>query len=275
MQHQLYLRGVRVLLIIDKDLCTACKQCMQVCIRDNITVEDFAVEIDGNCFECGHCMAICKQKAIFLKSHIGNEDRITDYNPREIPISYDDLLQFLKQRRSQRWFKNKKIDKETFDKLFEGAYYSPSAQNEQDVEFVVLDKNLEEFMELVYDIIKVEENEFFRIKEFGDYLKDKTTKKFHPLLWEGKQLILTFSTDKTSAVVANTRLELLAYTLGLGGFYSLFILKADEINHKKLMEFFPEIDPRKHMYSSFIIGYPKKRFKRTIPHKDIKVNYYY
>lgn len=129
-------------------------------------------------------------------------------------------------------------------------------------------------MELVYDIIKVEENEFFRIKEFGDYLRDNSTKNFHPLLWEGNQLILTFSTDKTSAVIANTRLELLAYSLGLGGFYSLFILKADEIDHDKLMKFFPEIDNNKHMYSTFIIGYPKKRFRRTIPHKDIKVNYY-
>ena len=142
------------------------------------------------------------------------------------------------------------------------------------MEFVVLEEKLDEFMELVYDIIKVQEDEFFRIKEFGDYLKDNTTKDFHPLLWEGKQLILTFSTDKTSAVIANTRLELLAYSLGLGGFYSLFILKADELNHEKLMEFFPEIDKNKHMYSSFIIGYPKKRFRRTIPHKNIEVKYY-
>ncbi|WP_295113533.1 nitroreductase family protein [uncultured Methanobrevibacter sp.] len=261
-------------LIIDVGLCTACKQCMQVCIRDNIVVEDFAVETGSNCFECGHCMAICRQNAITLKSYAGHEDRIVDYNPREIPIGYDDLLQFLKQRRSIRWFKNKKIDKEIFSKLFEGAYYSPSAQNEQDVEFVVIDEKLDEFMELVYDIIKVEENEFFRIKEFGDYLRDNSTKNFHPLLWEGNQLILTFSTDKTSAVIANTRLELLAYSLGLGGFYSLFILKADEIDHDKLMKFFPEIDNNKHMYSTFIIGYPKKRFRRTIPHKDIKVNYY-
>ena len=204
----------------------------------------------------------------------GKEDRIQDYNPRELPVEYDDLLQFLKQRRSIRWFKNKKIDKETFDKLFEGAYYSPSAQNEQDVEFVVLDDKLDEFMSLVYDIIKVEEDKFFRIKEFGDYLSDNSTKEFHPLLWEGKQLILTFSTDKTSAVIANTRLELLAYSLGLGGFYSLFILKADEIDHDRLMEFFPNIDKNKHMYSTFIIGYPKKRFRRTIPHKDIKVTYF-
>lgn len=94
------------------------------------------------------------------------------------------------------------------------------------------------------------------------------------MLWEGKQLILTFSTDKTSAVIANTRLELLAYSLGLGGFYSLFILKADEIDHDKLMEFFPDIDKNKHMYSTFIIGYPKKRFRRTIPHRDITATYY-
>lgn len=262
-----------VKLKIDTDLCTACKLCQQVCIRDNILVEEHAVEIGGNCFECGHCMAICKAGAITLKSFDEKEDRIIEYNPHEIPINYDDLLQLLKQRRSIRWFRNKKIDKDTFDKLFEGAYYSPSAQNQQDVEFVVLDEKLDEFMGLVYDIIKVDEDKFFRIREFGDYLNDNSTKLFHPLLWGGKQLILTFSTDKTSAVIANTRLELLAYSLGLGGFYSLFILKADELDHNKLMEFFPKIDNSKHMYSAFIIGYPKVRFRRTIPHKDINVEY--
>jgi ferredoxin len=258
---------------IDKDLCTACKLCQQVCIRDNIVVDEFAVETGSNCFECGHCMAVCKVGAITLKSFEGCEDRIAEYNSHEIPVGYDDLLQFLKQRRSIRWFKNKKLDKVTFNKIFEGAYYSPSAQNAQDVEFVVVDEKLDEFMQLVYDIIKVQEDEFFRIREFGEYLKDSSTKEFHPLLWDGKQLILTFSTEKTSAVIANTRMELLAYSLGLGGFYSLFILKADEIDHSRLMEFFPDIDDSKHLYSSFVIGYPKVRFRRTIPHNDIDVGY--
>ena len=140
---------------INEELCTACKMCQQVCIRDNIVVDDIARETGGNCFECGHCMAICKAGAITLKSYEGNEDRIQEYNSREIPVEYDDLLQLLKQRRSIRWFKNKKIDKATFDKLFEGAYYSPSAQNNQDIEFVVVDEKLDEFMELVYEIIKV------------------------------------------------------------------------------------------------------------------------
>ena len=259
--------------MIDAEECIACGQCKSVCIRDNIEIDEVAYETGSNCFECGHCMAICPTKAITLKIFKGRENRIAEYNPNEIPVDYDDLLDFLKQRRSIRWFKKKKIDKDTFNKLIEGAYYSPSAQNQQDVEFVVLDKKLNDFMKHVYDIIKVEEEEFFRIKEFGEYLRDNSTKQYHPLLWSGHQLILTFSSDKTSAVIANTRMELLAYSLGLGGFYSLFILKADEIDHEKLMEFFPNIDKNKHMYSAFIIGYPKKRFRRTIPHKEIKVNY--
>ena len=260
-------------LMIDDEKCIACGQCKSVCIRDNIEIDEVAYETGSNCFECGHCMAICPSKAITLKIFKGHEDRIEEFDPRELPINYNDFLSFLKQRRSMRWFKKKKIDKDTFNKIFEGAYYSPSAQNEQDVEFVVLDKRLNDFMKHVYEIIQVEEGEFFRIKEFGDYLKDNSTKQYHPLLWSGHQLILTFSSDKTSAVIANTRMELLAYSLGLGGFYSLFILKADEIDHEKLMEFFPGIDKDKHMYSAFIIGYPKKRFRRTVPHKEIKVKY--
>lgn len=260
-------------LMIYEDDCIGCGQCKSVCIRDNIEIDEVAFETGSNCFECGHCMAICPTGAITLKIFKGHEDRIVEYSSKEMPLDYHDLLNFLKQRRSIRWFKNRKIDKFTFDRIFEGAYYSPSAQNEQDVEFVVLDKRLNDFMKHVYDIIKVEEEEFFRIKQLGDYLKDPSTRKYHPLLWQGQQLILTFSTDKTSAVIANTRMELLAYSLGLGGFYSLFILKADEIDHDKLMEFFPQIDKKKHMYSSFIIGYPKKTFKRTIPHNEIKVKY--
>ena len=260
-------------LMIDTKECIGCGQCKSVCIRDNIEIDDVAYETGSNCFECGHCMAICPTKAVTLKIFMGREDKIVDYNPKDLPVSYSDMLQFLKQRRSIRWFKNKKIDKDTFNKLLQGAYYSPSAQNEQDVEFVVLDNRLNDFMKHVYNIIKVEEEEFFRIKQFGDYIRDNSIKEYHPLLWSGQQLILTFSTDKTSAVIANTRLELLAYSLGLGGFYSLFILKADEIDHDKLMEFFPGIDKNKHMYSAFIIGYPKKHFKRTIPHKDINVKF--
>lgn len=258
---------------INNETCIACKLCEMVCIRDNIQViNKKVVEVDnGDCFDCGHCLAICPTESISLNVFKDQSNPVEDYDPCEIPVNSEDFLQFLKQRRSIRWFKKKKIDKKTFGKLFEAAYYSPSAQNAQDVEFVVLDEKLDDFMHLVYDIISAEEDKFFRIKQFGEYLRGKCDNKKHPLLWEGHQMILSFSKSQANALIANTRLELLAYTMGLGGFYSLFTLKADEINHDKLMEFFPEIDSDKHMYSAFIIGYPRVRYRRTVPHKKIDV----
>lgn len=262
-------------LIIDEEKCVGCGICKTVCIRDNIEIVDgIAVDVESNCFDCGQCSTICKQNAIILKAYEDQMDRIEEYNPRQIPVSYEDMLQFLKQRRTCRWFKNKKIDSNTFDKLMEAAYYSPNRQNIQDVEFVVVDEKLEEFINHVYDVISVKEDEFFRIKQLGEYLRDENRNpKRHPLLWEGKQLLLAFSEAKTDAVIAMTRLELLAYTMGLGGFHSLFIGMSDEINHDKLMEFFPQIDKEKHMYAAFIIGYPRVRYRRTRPHKEINLTY--
>ena len=74
-------------------------------------------------------------------------------------------------------------------------------------------------------------------------------------------------------MILRVRNTFLAYSLGLGGFYSLFLLKADEIDYTRLMKFFPQINPEKHLYSSFIIGYSKIKFRRTIPHKKINVSY--
>ena len=48
-----------------------------------------------------------------------------------------------------------------------------------DIQITSINSNTEKFE---YALIKVRE-----------YLRDNTTKEFHPLLWEGKQLILTFS----------------------------------------------------------------------------------
>ena len=262
-------------LIINNDTCVGCSLCKNVCIRDNIEIIDKkAVEIESNCFDCGHCSSICPTNSIILKKYEDRLSEIESFNPNDNPVSYENLLNFYKRRRSIRWFKNEKIDKETFNKLLKGAYYSPNRQNIQDVEFVVIDNDLEDFISHVYDIIKVKEDEFFRIKHVGEYLRNPDRDpNHHPLLWEGKQILLAFSENKNDAVISMTRIELLAYSLGLGGFYSLFIGMADEINHEKLMEFFPEIDSNKHMYAVFIIGIPRVKYLRTRQHDEIKLTY--
>ena len=259
---------------INEEKCVACGLCKQVCVRDNIEIKDVAFELESNCFDCGQCSTLCPTNAIELLAYEDQLDRVEEYDMNSIPVSYEDMLQFLKQRRTIRWFKDEKISSDTFSKILEAAYYSPNRQNIQDVEFVVVDEKLHEFMKLVYDIISVKEDEFFRIKHLGQYLNDENRdSKRHPLLWEGHQLLLAFSASQTDAVIAMTRVELMAYTLGLGGFHSLFINMAEEFNHKKLMEFFPEIDSQKHMYAAFVIGIPRVKYLRTRPHKRINITF--
>ena len=53
---------------IDMELCSGCGLCKSVCIRDNIDVDEIAFELESNCFECGHCMAVCPEGAINLIS---------------------------------------------------------------------------------------------------------------------------------------------------------------------------------------------------------------
>jgi ferredoxin len=260
---------------IDEEKCIGCGLCKQVCIRDNIDIIDSkAVDVESNCFDCGQCSTICPMNAISIKAYEGQENRIESYDPNNIPVSYDDMLQFLKQRRTCRWFKDEKIPHETIEKLMEAAYYSPNRQNIQDVEFVLVDEQMDEFISHVYSIIKAKEDDFFRIKQVGDYLADENRNpNRHPLLWEGKQLLLAFSENKTDAIIAMTRIELLAYTLGLGGFHSLFIGMSEQIDNDRLMEFFPEVDSNKHMYAAFVIGVPRVKYLRTRPHKEIKLTY--
>jgi ferredoxin len=127
-------------LIIDTDKCIGCGLCKQVCIRDNIEIIDKkAVDVESNCFDCGQCSTSCPTNAITINIYSGQDDRIEDYDPDNVPISYDDLLQFYKQRRTCRWFKDEKISHETIEKLMEAAYYSPNRQNIQDVEFALVD----------------------------------------------------------------------------------------------------------------------------------------
>lgn len=87
---------------INEELCVACGLCKQVCIMDNIEVNDVAVELGNNCFDCGQCSTLCPKNAIELLAYEGQEDRIEEYDMNNVPVSYEDMLQFLKQRRTVR-----------------------------------------------------------------------------------------------------------------------------------------------------------------------------
>lgn len=260
-------------LVIDKDKCIGCGQCEKVCIRDTIKVVDRkATQVEGRCFACYQCVAVCPKGAI-------RPAAFPDYEGRPIgkqsPLTYEQAMDFLTWRRSCRWFTDKDVTREEFEKLFEAGHYSPTAMHDQGVEFAVVSERLDDFMQLVYEILKPIEDTLPRIHEFCQYQEGVyRNSKGHPFLWEGRQLVLAFSEVPVDAVIAMTRVELTAYTLGLGGFYSLFMNKAAEREPDRFSAFFKEIPPEKKLRCVFVIGHPRVVFKRTLPPRRLAVRYY-
>ena len=114
---------------IDVELCSGCKLCKSVCIRDNIEIDETAYELESNCFDCGHCMAVCPEGAITLVKYENQMDMVEEYNARQIPVSYDDLLQFLtkivrlRNRYTHDYYKREGVEEDIFKCCFSEMMY--------------------------------------------------------------------------------------------------------------------------------------------------------
>ena len=96
---------------------------------------------------CGHCVAICPTKAISFEGYEDSEElKNLNYN-----IEADTFLNFVKARRSIRHFKEKKIEKKIIEKLLEVGRFSPTGANIQDVNYFVIQDELEKFKEAIWE----------------------------------------------------------------------------------------------------------------------------
>ena len=253
---------------INPNKCIGCKRCSAICIRDSIDIVDKKAVYNGkDCFLCYQCYSICPRNAISL----------TDFPEFEVEpiadghVAYDDFMKLLKDRRSIRWFTDEKITRGEFKRLFAVGGYTPTGMNCQDVEFVVLDERLDDFMKIIYKILKPHEYELPRIHQFCEYMEGEyENPKGHPFLWEGRQLVLSFSRIPIDAVLAAVRMELAGYTIGLGGFYSHFIIIAAEMDPSKITEFFSEISAEKRLHCAYVVGHPRVKYERDVPPRQMK-----
>lgn len=133
---------------IDQNKCIGCSKCVKDCFVNDISLIDGKAEMKNeNCFKCGHCIAVCPVDAVSTDEY--NMDDIKEYNEKEFSISADKLLNFIKFRRSIRQFKKQKIEKIKILKIIEAARFTPTAGNQQDLSFTIVDKKINEFKGLI------------------------------------------------------------------------------------------------------------------------------
>jgi nitroreductase/NAD-dependent dihydropyrimidine dehydrogenase PreA subunit len=87
------------------------------------------------CSICGHCVAICPHGAL---SH--ERVPLEDSPPikKKLSINEEQAVQFLRSRRSIRFYEDKSVEREKIQRLIEVARYAPNAGNMQLIEWLVL-----------------------------------------------------------------------------------------------------------------------------------------
>jgi len=175
-----------------------------------------------------------------------------------------------RQRRSQRWF-DRKCTEEELKALLSSVGYAPTAENSQKVEYAVIDSRFGEFMEMLASILKGHVDEHPRLKQFVEYVENGQKEKNNPFTWEGRQAIVIFARFPIDAVIPAEQIDLMAYSMGLGGFHSRWMLQASENDPERFMSFFPEIDKELQAYAVYIVGHPRVKYRRTVPRDERKV----
>jgi ferredoxin len=66
MPNKNIMRGVKMTVKIDKEKCTGCGACVEICPVDAIKVDDIAIVDEKECIDCGTCVEECPVDAIEL-----------------------------------------------------------------------------------------------------------------------------------------------------------------------------------------------------------------
>ncbi|MBI5624768.1 MAG: nitroreductase family protein [Elusimicrobia bacterium] len=121
---------------IDREKCTACGRCVEVCNINFSEGEDGKPAVPdppGPCILCGHCLAVCPVGAI---THTGLAG--TGFDPPGRRPTYEELMALLESRRSRREFTEKPLSEGEIASLLAAAAQAPNGCNKRNVCYTVV-----------------------------------------------------------------------------------------------------------------------------------------
>ena len=153
---------------VDDEKCSKCGRCFEACPtfgfrwrKGDVPVPVGYGGFEQACLNCGNCTAVCPSDAITmtgvyavlegryknsLQSRMAFPDPLGLKGSKSYEEFRDELTEVEKsmyERRSNRLFKDKKVPKETIERILEAGRFAPSAGNCQPYKFIVIqDTNL-------------------------------------------------------------------------------------------------------------------------------------
>ncbi len=232
-------------------------------VKKTYIISNKATIISQKCLMCGQCTAICPKKAI----HITGYDDEQIEKTKEIKLNPQEVLDVIRFRRSIRHFQNKSIPTEIIEQVLEAGRLTHTAQNMQDVSFVVLDKKKKQIEKIAVRLFK-------KIKPFADLVSPMARRNEitdHFFFFEAPIVIVILAKNQTNGLLAAQNMEFVAEANGLGVLFSGFFTMAANTSMKLKKEL--QIPKGKKVAATLVLGYPKMKFLRTVHREKSNVRY--
>jgi nitroreductase/NAD-dependent dihydropyrimidine dehydrogenase PreA subunit len=260
------------LLTVDREKCQRDGICIAECPAQIIEFKNksaFPTLIDGGdefCIICGHCVAVCPYGAM---NHVAMASEDCPPVRDEWLMGPEQVIHFLRARRSIRTYKKKDVSRDDLTKLIDVARYAPSGHNRQPVNWLV-----------IYNSGEVQRLAGFVIKWMRNLIKEQSPLAAAMHLdrivasWEaGKDricrgaphVLLTHApkderTAPAACTIALTYLELAASAFGLGACWAGYFNAA--ANSWPPMAEALELPAQHASFGAMMVGYPKFKYQR-------------
>jgi nitroreductase/ferredoxin len=283
---------------IDYDKCNICSVCMQVSPRC-FSKKDDRIEVDVDdrtCMLCGHCVAACPSTA--MTHNIMDMENFPVVRKDKV-IKTDDLIQFIRERRSHRAFAKKQIPKQDLEKLVDTIRYAPTGHNDQTVELIIIQnpERRKKLSDLAVDFnaMALEEDrrtletlraegkaspgQVFELEgriEFRQMLVQGRDAGVDLVFYEAPAVVVFHSTTNTvtakdNCTIASTTMGLLARTMGLETTY-IYVFEHAATSYQPLTQEL-RLPKGNRVFSVLVMGYPKIKYLRVVDRKPIRARW--
>jgi len=269
---------------IDQEKCTGCGACVALCSVIHVyTLENKKAKVlsPSRCWECGQCVAVCPVDAISHSSFSLQDCPLIERSENDL----NKLVGYVRERRSTRVYKNKRVEREKIADLVNTARWAPTGRNLQAITWLAVD-NAETISLLsertVNVLVKGAEDLRNSITPETDMQKKKLklmeAKTFEHLgrrfrkgeqpIFFGAPVILFAITPRShfgrdDAVISGYTMQLAAVQMGLSTCqigYFIFGAQMDKVLGKDILS----IPDDQQVQMALTLGYPKYRMRRTV-----------
>lgn len=269
---------------VDSEKCIGCGQCVKDCFPADIKIIDGKAQIRNiTCMKCGHCIAVCPKAAVATDDFSMSE--VKAYNNEEFSVDADNLLNFIKFRRTVRQFKDKDVENEKLIKIIEAGRFTQTGSNRQDVSYIVVKDGLQNLKALAFESLKELGEEMLanltpETMHFAGYakmwLKMYEAYKENPsqndkLFFNAPAVVIVTANSEVNGALASSNMELMTNALSLGTFFSGFFVMAAQ-RSKEIMDLL-QVSEGKRIVTCMVIGYPKVKYSRTVPRKQADISW--